>query len=105
MQFSNKGKHSKKRGRKQTKIILTKVSQANNKSLVLHVHVIQHKAQGLTKTLLLKGQIACADASATTHTAGTNIPVAKIVCNTTPMQIIDTVEEVTWSDNNKKEEL
>ena len=36
--FSNKGKHSKKKGGKQTKIIHKEASLENDKSLVLYVH-------------------------------------------------------------------
>ena len=92
-------------------IICTKESVKNGKSIVPHVHAIQHKPQWLTKKLLLKGPNtyadASADASAATHKTGTNIPVTKIICNTTPMQIFDFVEDVeeTWSDDEREEEL
>ena len=109
--FSHKIKHNKKRGGKQTKIIRTKEIVENDKSLVLHAHAMQHKAQQLIKKLLLKGPNACADASADasadTHTTGTNIPVEEILCNTIPMQTVNFVEnmEEPWSDNERKEEL
>ena len=50
--------------------------------------------------------MARADASATTNTTGTNIPVAEIIYDTTPMQIVDFVEEAEpWSDDDREEEL
>ena len=59
--------------------------------------------------LLLKRPNACADASASAaaHTTGTNTPVADLFYNTTPMQIVDFVEDVeeTWSDDKQEEEL
>ena len=104
--YVNKGKYSKKRGGYHPKIIRTKASKANDDTMVLHAHAKQHKAQRLTKKLLLKGQMACADASATTNTTGTNIPVAEIIYETTPMQIVDFVEEAEpWADDDREEEL
>ena len=79
--FSDKGKHSKKRGSKQTKIICTKERVENDKSLVLHTPAIQHKSQQLAEKLLLKGHISCADASATIHTTGTKILAMEIICD------------------------
>ena len=82
----------KKRGGKRTKIQRTKVSLI--KMIVLQTHAKQHKAQKLTKKLLLQEQIASKDASTTTHTAGTNIPVAEIICDTIPMQIVNFTKEI-----------
>ena len=70
------------------------------------MHAKQHKDQKITKNLFLQEQIACADTSATTHTAGTNIMVAVIIYDTIPMQIVDFVKEVEpWSDDKQEEEL
>ena len=81
-------------------MILTKSSLANNKSRVLHAHAKQHKAQQLTKKLLLQEHIDSPDTSSTTHITGINIPLVENICDTTPMQIVNFVKEVEpWSDD------